>query len=367
MHVLLVCFERRPIVACAAESDTEISGYTPADFISYSEDPQHSCYHVTEAVVAAPVDVCFAFWNEWQRLVDFLDLIGQIGLDDKSPDMALFQCYYRWAKLPVMEITFLLQKTVAEPGRRIDFHSVWGMPLHGNVQLSDEPDAGAGGAPRTRVRLEFTHPIPNLLVELKIGTFGIESHMQEILKENMQDYKAAVEAAAGTPPPGAAPAPGPGEKAPGALRRRTEGLKREQEQRAEGAAGPSGRGAEAGEGRQRRSRAASGAGKAAAVGDDAAAAAPKRRSTSVRKTASAAAAQQQQQQEEGGGGGGGAGGGAGEGSSPPPAPRRGRPPSRRTSTASSNGAAPPPAGPEAQNESGTAAGRRGRPRTTTSR
>jgi hypothetical protein len=35
------------------------------------------------------------------------------------------------AKLPVMEITFLLQKTVAEPGRRIDFHSVWGMPLHG--------------------------------------------------------------------------------------------------------------------------------------------------------------------------------------------------------------------------------------------
>lgn len=66
------------MVGCAATSDTEISGYTPADYITYSEDPEHACRHAAEVVVAAPPDVCFALWNDWQRLVDFLDLIGQV-------------------------------------------------------------------------------------------------------------------------------------------------------------------------------------------------------------------------------------------------------------------------------------------------
>ncbi|KAI8467716.1 MAG: hypothetical protein J3K34DRAFT_460251 [Monoraphidium minutum] len=324
VHVLTA----RPAVAtCASKSDTEISGYTPADFITYSEDPQQACVHATEAVVAAPADVCFEFWNEWQRLVDFLDLVGQIGLDDKSPDMALFQCYYRWAKLPVMEITFLLQKTVTDPGRRIEFSSAWGMPMKGSVQLTEE--AGAPGAPQTRVRLEFTHPMPNLLLQLQVGPVGLEGHMAQILSENLGDYKAAVEAAAAARGGGAG-----GARPPGALRQRADELKRGQEERraAGGGAGPSGRGeaggggAAGGEAKQRRGRATSAAKASAAGGGEAApaAAAPKRRGASSRKTAAAAAAQ-----EEPGGGGGG--GGEAE-------PKKGRGGGRRTS-ASSNGAA----------------------------
>lgn len=38
------------------------------------------------------------------------------------------------AKLPVMEITFLLHKTKVEPGSRIEFASVWGMPIKGERQ-----------------------------------------------------------------------------------------------------------------------------------------------------------------------------------------------------------------------------------------
>jgi len=70
---------RRPSTAvCAGKSDTAISGYTPADYITFSEQPEHACVHVVEAVVNAPADVCFALWDDWQRLVDFLDLVGQV-------------------------------------------------------------------------------------------------------------------------------------------------------------------------------------------------------------------------------------------------------------------------------------------------
>jgi hypothetical protein len=166
---------------------------------------------------------------------------SQIGLDDKSPDLALFQCYYRWAKLPVMEITFLLEKRVAEPGRRIEFSSDWGMPMKGALQLTEE----GGGS--TRVRLEFTHPVPNLLVQLKIGPLGIENHMQQILTENLEDFKTLVEGGGGG-------GGGAGSKPPGALRQRTEAAKREQEQRPAGPSGRSGDAAAGGEAKPRRGR-----------------------------------------------------------------------------------------------------------------
>lgn len=72
-------------MTCASKSDTEISGYTPAEYITYSDDPQHTCCHVIEAVVNAPPEVCFEWWSDWQRLVDFLDLIGQVRGACSSP------------------------------------------------------------------------------------------------------------------------------------------------------------------------------------------------------------------------------------------------------------------------------------------
>lgn len=115
-----------------------IQGYTPANYISYSDRTDHACRHLVGVSVQAPVAVCFDLWNDWARLVDFLDLISQvwaavggrgrgerleesngnwsaidmpitllpvfplshtqIGLDPDEPDMGLFQCFYRWGE-----------------------------------------------------------------------------------------------------------------------------------------------------------------------------------------------------------------------------------------------------------------------------
>lgn len=55
-----------------------ISGYTPANYVSFSEDPEHICHHMAAIDVDAPASVCFSLWNDWNRLVDFLDLINQV-------------------------------------------------------------------------------------------------------------------------------------------------------------------------------------------------------------------------------------------------------------------------------------------------
>jgi hypothetical protein len=59
--------------------DLEIGGYTPSSYITFAEEPEWQCHQHAEVVVDAPVDRCFALWNDWSKLVDFLDLIGQVG------------------------------------------------------------------------------------------------------------------------------------------------------------------------------------------------------------------------------------------------------------------------------------------------
>lgn len=76
----------RPSVRCSAEPEPDsgytepepVSGFTPADYISFSTDEHKQCHHNAEVWVDAPIDVCYAKWIEWNKLLDFLDLIGQV-------------------------------------------------------------------------------------------------------------------------------------------------------------------------------------------------------------------------------------------------------------------------------------------------
>jgi hypothetical protein len=77
----------------------EIGGYTPADYITYSADPRHALAHAVEVAADAPLAACVGLWAEWGGLVEFLDLVGKVGLDPDVPDMALLYCYYRWGEL----------------------------------------------------------------------------------------------------------------------------------------------------------------------------------------------------------------------------------------------------------------------------
>ena len=55
-----------------------VQGYTPANYISFSDRPEHACRNMIGVSVQAPVELCFDLWNDWARLVDFLDLISQV-------------------------------------------------------------------------------------------------------------------------------------------------------------------------------------------------------------------------------------------------------------------------------------------------
>ncbi|KAG1662149.1 hypothetical protein FOA52_011022 [Chlamydomonas sp. UWO 241] len=123
-----------------------------------------------------------------------MDLVSQIGLDPNEPNMALFQCFYRWGQLPVLEVVFLLRKKHVEKDRLIVFDTAYGMPASGDVQFIEDE-----GGNSTTVMFKFEHQLPNLLVDLSVRTFGVEAHCREIFRENLQAFKELAEAIARNP------------------------------------------------------------------------------------------------------------------------------------------------------------------------
>ncbi|EFJ44346.1 hypothetical protein VOLCADRAFT_106492 [Volvox carteri f. nagariensis] len=117
----------------------------------------------------------------------------QIGLDANNPDLALFQCFYRHGLLPVMEIVFVLQKTEVVPDKRIAFESVWGMPMSGFVAFKPLRSG------KTQVKLSFSQALPDLLVDLKVGVFGVQNSLMPIFSENLVAFRSIAEAAARDP------------------------------------------------------------------------------------------------------------------------------------------------------------------------
>jgi hypothetical protein len=64
----------------ANQDDREvIQGYTPANYVSYAPGLENRCHHMVAIDVEAPAAVCYDLWSNWARLVDFLDLISQVG------------------------------------------------------------------------------------------------------------------------------------------------------------------------------------------------------------------------------------------------------------------------------------------------
>jgi hypothetical protein len=126
-HIHRATHHGRHVMAASPASATTSStaqpdgGYMPADSLSWDEDPTHALEVTVEVAVDAPAQCCYDLWNDWTRLVDFLDLIAQVctrrlaarmpplpchprqrcaaaqvGLDPDNPDMAMLQCFYRW-------------------------------------------------------------------------------------------------------------------------------------------------------------------------------------------------------------------------------------------------------------------------------
>jgi hypothetical protein len=168
-------------VAAVSSSATHDAGYMSADTIAWEEDLQQGCQLSVGVVVEASAQCCYDLWNDWQRLVDFIDLIAQVhnsagpsarpphcgeradclrafrsastlttltwpcssastdGVCSALPAGQLALCLpgvsssprVHAGKMPTLEVVCALQKVANDTEHTIAFESVYGAPMKG--------------------------------------------------------------------------------------------------------------------------------------------------------------------------------------------------------------------------------------------
>ncbi|GMH35719.1 hypothetical protein BSKO_03587 [Bryopsis sp. KO-2023] len=165
---------------------TDPSEFTPFTLMQYSKSPDRICHCEAKIVVNAPVERCFDLWNEWRSLLDFLDLIGELHLGDMPENTAVLLCYYRWGNTPTLEIMMKMVKEEVVANKHIKFGSIEGMPMKGIVEFAEVE----GG---TEVFFRFENCLPRQYVEFNIGHIAVITNVNDILKENMEQFKLLAE------------------------------------------------------------------------------------------------------------------------------------------------------------------------------
>eukprot|EP00210_Caulerpa_lentillifera_P001033 g996.t1 len=158
------------------------SGFAPFTLMSYSRNPAEFCRHNVAIHVDSDPLHCFQIWNDWDKLLDFINLIGELVIDQDDPTIADIFCYYRYGHHPVTQNLIRMKKIEVKESEFIKFASVYGMPLKGIVEFNARENG-------TVVNLRFEHPMPQVLVREKVGVLGVESHMNRILQENLETFK----------------------------------------------------------------------------------------------------------------------------------------------------------------------------------
>lgn len=119
--------------------------------------------------------------------------VVQLIVDGEDSDAAQLMLFYRFRRTPPLQILTTLHKERSPDGTVMSFSSDDGMPLAAMLRFEAAPDARSGAA-ATTVSLVLQYALPNVLVEY-IGKFGVEMHVNEILKQNLEVCVAAPPAA----------------------------------------------------------------------------------------------------------------------------------------------------------------------------
>lgn len=167
------------------DGGTVFGEYTPTSMVTFSDDPDDICSHEFEALVHAPRAECYRFLESWFNLPHVMDLIDSIAEDGLDKDVALLQLFYKWKATPPLQIVLTMRRVSSEGEGHI-FVTEDGMPVLAKVWFED----AEGGA--TRVHVSVEHAMPNLMREW-VGKMAFESHITDILQENLQVYKLLME------------------------------------------------------------------------------------------------------------------------------------------------------------------------------
>ena len=167
-------------------------GYTPFEFVDFTDE---DVLHEVQVRVRKPRSHVFEVWADRLNYGEWFSLLGQAVLHADSPELASYFVFYRWGRLPPLELYATLQREL-EAGEAVLERSVDGWDLAVGAFFEDDDSEGEAGT-STIVTLRLGYALPAPLAE-HVGSVGVYGHVEEILQSDMRAMKRFIESGGGS-------------------------------------------------------------------------------------------------------------------------------------------------------------------------
>lgn len=164
------------------------AGYTPYDFIDYTDIPLK---HELVTKVDRPVSEVYALWADRLNWPDWFGMIEEVGFREGDDDLCALNMWYRWAMTPWLELYVALRRTKAEVNKYIVEEPEDGAPIVA-AALFQEAEGGAS----TLVTLRVSYLLPRVLLEYA-GQMAVYGDVDRKLSKCMARMKACIEGSDG--------------------------------------------------------------------------------------------------------------------------------------------------------------------------
>ena len=167
-------------------------GYTPFEYVDFTDE---DVLHEVQLRVRKPRAHVFEVWADRLNYGEWFSLLGQAVLHADSPELASYFVFYRWGRLPPLELYATLSREL-EAGESVLERSVDGWDLAVGAFFEDDV-ADDDGTAATLVTLRLGYALPAPLAE-HVGSVGVYGHVEEILQADMRAMKRFIEAGGGS-------------------------------------------------------------------------------------------------------------------------------------------------------------------------
>lgn len=159
-------------------------GYTPFEFVSFSDD---DVLHDITVTVAAPLPTVYAVWADRANYGEWFSLITQSVHHVGDESLASYFVFYAHGTLPPLELYATLKRDLI-PNEAILERAVDGWDIAAGVFFAaDETDAA-----KTTVTLRIGYALPAQLADA-VGAVAVYGDVEEMLRADMAAMAAFVE------------------------------------------------------------------------------------------------------------------------------------------------------------------------------
>ena len=152
------------------EEDLRESGYTPFEFIEFTNIPLK---HQVSVWVDRGISDCYKIWDFRLNWMQWFDMIDEIGFHEEEPSYMSMYMWYRWATTPFLELYVTLERTKEEVNKYILEEPVEGLPLVAAVLFQEGEEGGTVVTLRISYLLPSTTFFLSAIFQLLVLIFGL--------------------------------------------------------------------------------------------------------------------------------------------------------------------------------------------------